>query len=98
MTRSLQERITRQRPVQQESALEEYIRELNIFRRLDQVDEITLPLSREHYEFIQDRLEGDLSPENLACDGLASGSYIAQRHKLLTEVKDELELGGHEDD
>lgn len=81
-----------------ESALEEYIREKNVFIRVFNLrdKEIEQPLSEDEYNYLIAELETDTSPENLTNDGEASTSYIAQRHELLTEARVELELGGHE--
>ena len=43
---------------------------------------------------IFEKIECDLSPENLCCDGEASPAYVRTRAKLLTSAKKELEALG----
>lgn len=48
-------------------------------------------LSRSDVLDLLDRLEGDLSPENLCCDGELRGKALQQKSKLLYGAKSELE-------
>lgn len=48
-------------------------------------------LTRGEIQDLLDRLECDLSPENLCCDGELRGSALQQKAKLLYGAKKELE-------
>lgn len=48
-------------------------------------------LSRSDIKDLLDRLECDLSPENLCCDGELRGKALQQKSKLLYGAKSELE-------
>lgn len=48
-------------------------------------------LTRSEIRDLLDRLEGDLSPENLCCDGELRGKALQQKATLLNGAKRELE-------
>jgi hypothetical protein len=52
---------------------------------------VSLPLSRAHKKLIRERVENQLSPENLCCDGEASPEYVRKRGNFLRSVLNELE-------
>lgn len=85
----------RKTPLSKKSPLEQYVDDLNVFRRLREADLLEEPFSRDDVAYIADRIEGDLSPENLNCDGEISRAEANRKWKFLMEVQDELTL--HDD-
>lgn len=52
-------------------------------------------LSPEDHKYLRERLECDLSPENLSCDGELSRVDVARKRSFLTACQRELaKLGG----
>jgi hypothetical protein len=71
------------------SNLEQYVEKTNSWTKLFNGKELSL-LIAEDRQRIADRLDGDLSPENLTMDGEASPSYVRQRYQFLTRCVAEL--------
>ena len=67
----------------------QYVDESNIMRKLmkQELFDLDSGLSR---KMIAGRLESDLSPENLCCDGEAPAAYVRKRFKLLTKAAEQL--------
>jgi hypothetical protein len=59
----------RARPLSEKSALEKYVDRVNALRRLFDVDTFEFPLKEIDVRQLRDRIESELSPENLTCDG-----------------------------
>jgi len=55
-------------------------------------DAITFPLTQESFDSICSQLDGDLSPENLHCDGEISHAEAMKKYNFLTSVLDELNI------
>jgi hypothetical protein len=53
-------------------------------------DAITFPLTQESFDSICSQLDGDLSPENLHCDGEISHSQAQAKYRFYKLVADEL--------
>lgn len=51
-------------------------------------------LTTEDKQFLLDKLEGDLSPENLCCDGELRGAKLRTKAIMLNGAKAELEAMG----
>lgn len=82
-------------PLSEKSPLEVYVERLNAYRSLYSRELLEQPFSREDVAYIADHIEGDLSPENLNCDGEISPAEANRKWKFLMEVQDELSL--HDD-
>ena len=52
---------------------------------------ITFPLTQKNVDDLARSLDGDLSPENLHCDGEAPMAYVRKKTKFLDTVQRELE-------
>jgi hypothetical protein len=70
-------------------SLRTYVDNLNRYQKLlgRPVYDITDPTDQQR---IADRIDGDLSPECLTCDGELSGSEVRRRYKLLVEAANSL--------
>lgn len=68
---------------------QDYINKMNFWRGVMNQDKIVFPLSQEDVDLLGDKLSGELSPENLCCDGEISRSQAqAKYNKLMNVVKD----------
>lgn len=66
-----------------------YIDDKNKWAKLFKQDVITFPLTQEDVEKLADGLSGELSPENLHCDGEISVTQARAKYKrLMNVVKD----------
>lgn len=68
--------------------LEQYVDELNWFR-VQLMRERPLDLVQDRQR-IFDRLECDLSPENLTCDGEMPRDQVRRRYEFLTKAQQQL--------
>lgn len=74
--------------------LTQYIERKNFTRALFNEAEIDpANISPKEARELLDSLEGDLSPENLCCDGELRGAALRAKTKMLTEAKKALESG-----
>jgi hypothetical protein len=76
--------------------LTEYLDKVNQFRALlkHKPYDLNNPQDRDR---LADKLEADLSPENLTCDGELARSEVDRRYRYLTRVQKQLEaLERHE--
>lgn len=72
--------------------LSQYIERINIFRELFKEEPIDInSLSTSDISSIKSKLESDLSPENLFCDGEISGQEARNKEMFLYSVHKELE-------
>jgi hypothetical protein len=75
--------------------LTQYVAEVNLMNSLFGSPVIDLPnLTAESAEKLFEKIDCDLSPENISCDGEASPGRVRQRAKLLTGARAELEKLG----
>jgi len=74
-------------------ALNEYMWRINQLSRLcpGKVKAFTLDTAAGRQEVAQ-KIDSDLSPENLSCDGEASVQHVRAMRKLLTQAQKELVL------
>ena len=72
-------------------ALETYIDRYNQWEAIFGGTPITFPLSQKVVDDIARRLDGDLSPENLHCDGEISVSEANQKYRFYERVYKDLE-------
>ena len=74
--------------------LTQYIEQKNFIRSLFNQSEIDpANISPKEARELLDSLEGDLSPENLCCDGELRGAPLRAKTKMLTEAKKALLQG-----
>jgi hypothetical protein len=71
--------------------LKNYVERLNFWNELSKRPLMTFPLSRDDAEKIVYNLEGDLSPENLHCDGEISNAEAQRKYSYYMKVYAELE-------
>ena len=75
------------------SMLEKYIADFNakeeMFSPRPRI--VTFPLTSAHKKMLRERVECELSPENLCCDGEASPAYVRTQGKFLRAVLNDLE-------
>ncbi len=72
-------------------ALEQYIKGMNARSRAFGEPAIdTKRISEFERRVVVSHLEGDLSPENLECDGELTGKALEERQNYLFAVRDEL--------
>ena len=74
-------------------ALQKVMDEMNTWATLfDGIEEIKFPLSVKNIEDLMGKIQSELSPENLTCDGERSAASVAQRVELLTNAEAELAI------
>ena len=71
------------------STLEQYVDGINRWGNLFGNKELSL-LNAADRQKIADRIDADLSPENLTCDGELPRSQVQARYKMLTRCAQEL--------
>jgi len=71
------------------STLEQYVDGMNRWGKLFGNKELSL-LNAADRQKIADRIDADLSPENLTCDGELPRSQVQARYKMLTRCAQEL--------
>lgn len=71
------------------SNLEAYVERKNAWRAMFGQEELSL-LRGEDRAAIADMIEGDLSPENLTCDGEADPAYVRKQHAFLIRCAQEM--------
>ena len=69
--------------------LEHYVEQTNRWSAIFGGKELSL-LRKADRQRIADKLDGDLSPENLTCDGELSASDVRAKHAYLTRCAQEL--------
>ncbi len=69
--------------------LEQYVEQKNKWRSVFGDPELTL-LGTNDRKIIAQLIEGDLSPENLTCDGEADPRWVRQQHAFLIRCAEEL--------
>ena len=72
--------------------LKKYVEDQNFWRKLSKQELMTFPLSSSDASDIVYSLKGDLSPENLHCDGEISNEEAQRKYVYLRRVHTELEL------
>ena len=69
--------------------LEQFVEQENRFASLFGSKPLSL-LNAEDRQRIADKIDSQLSPENLTCDGELRGSQVQQRYRFLTRCATEL--------
>lgn len=71
--------------------LEQYLEQENRWSAIFGNEPFTFPLSQEDVDKIASRIDSQLSPENLHCDGEASPQHVRVTYKRLTTAAMELQ-------
>jgi len=74
------------------TALQQYLDSGNTWSAIFGQAAITMPLSQQDIEQLAQQLSGELSPENLTCDGEASPAMVRKRLNHLHNVRQDLEV------
>src|SRR5210317_157877 len=72
--------------------LSNYVEQMNSWNAIFNDASIEFPLTAESAQKIGSKLDGELSPENLHCDGEISAREAQRKYNFLTSVVDELNL------
>ena len=74
------------------NVLTDYVEKMNSWNAIFGTGPVTFPLDAESAQKIGDKLDGELSPENLHCDGEISHAQAMKKYNFLTSVLDELNI------
>jgi hypothetical protein len=74
------------------NVLTNYIEQMNSWNAIFGTGPVTFPLDAESAQAIGSKLDGELSPENLHCDGEISHAQAMKKYNFLTSVLDELNI------
>ena len=74
------------------SELMNYVDRMNKWSAMFSHPEVTFPLDAQSAQAIGSKIDGELSPENLHCDGEISHAEAMQKYNFLTTVLDELNI------
>ena len=69
-----------------------YVKQMNDWNAIFGTGPVEFPLNAETAQKIASKLDGELSPENLHCDGEISARQAQQKYNFLTTVVDELNI------
>ena len=71
--------------------LQEYVDQMNRWNAIFDRSAMTFPLSQSNANDLMNKIAGELSPENLHCDGEISPQQARKKYNYLMSVKAELE-------
>ena len=74
------------------SDLQNYVDRMNKWSAIFSHPEVTFPLDAQSAQAIGSKIDGELSPENLHCDGEISAREAQKKYNFLTAVLDELNI------
>jgi hypothetical protein len=74
------------------NTLTDYVAKMNSWNALFNTAPVQFPLTAETAQKIGNKLDGELSPENLHCDGEISHAEAMRKYNFLTAVLDELNI------
>ena len=69
-----------------------YVKQMNDWNAIFGTGPVEFPLTAETAQKIASKLDGELSPENLHCDGEISHAQAMKKYNFLTAVVDELNI------
>jgi hypothetical protein len=72
--------------------LTDYVEKMNSWDAIFGTGPVTFPLDAQGAQKIGNKLDGELSPENLHCDGEISHAEAMRKYNFLTTVLDELNI------
>ena len=71
------------------ATIEHYVEQMNSWKELFNQNRLSLLNSKDR-QLIMNRIDSDLSPENLTCDGELSRTEVDQRYRYLIRAQQEL--------
>jgi hypothetical protein len=74
------------------NVLTDYVEKMNSWDAIFGTGPVTFPLDAQGAQKIGNKLDGELSPENLHCDGEISHAEAMRKYNFLTTVLDELNI------
>jgi len=74
------------------NVLSNYIEQMNSWNAIFGTAPVNFPLTADSAQAIGSKLDGELSPENLHCDGEISHAEAMRKYNFLTSVVDELNI------
>ena len=72
------------------NTLTKYIDDMNRWNAIFSIAPVNMPLSQKDAEALSDKLAGELSPENLHCDGEISHSQAQRKYRYFNTVVKQL--------
>lgn len=72
--------------------LVDYVKQMNSWNAIFNAEQVNFPLTAEGAQTIASKLDSELSPENLHCDGEITARQAQQKYDFLTLVLDELNI------
>ena len=73
------------------NTLNEYVEQMNRWNSIFGTDAMDFPLRQQNANDLMSKIAGELSPENLHCDGEISPAQARNKYNYLISVKAELE-------
>ena len=73
------------------NTLNEYVEQMNRWNAIFGTENMDFPLRQHNVNDLMNKIAGELSPENLCCDGELSQRAVQQKFNYLTTVRTELE-------
>ena len=73
------------------NTLNEYVEQMNRWNSIFGTSAMDFPLKQKNANDLMQKIAGELSPENLSCDGELSQSAVQNKFNYLTTVRTELE-------
>jgi len=74
------------------NTLTDYVNKMNSWNAIFGTEAVEFPLTKESAQAIGSKLDSELSPENLHCDGEISHAEAMRKYNFLTTVVDELNI------
>jgi len=74
------------------NVLTNYVEQINSWNAIFKDASIEFPLDASTAQYVGSKLDGELSPENLHCDGEISHAEAMRKYNFLTSVLDELNI------
>ena len=74
------------------NTLTDYVQQMNSWNAIFGTEAVEFPLNKESAQTIGNKLDSELSPENLHCDGEISHAEAMRKYNFLTTVLDELNI------
>ena len=71
--------------------LQEYVDQMNRWNAIFDRSQMSFPLSQQNANNLMNKIAGELSPENLHCDGEISPAQARAKYNYLMSVRAELE-------
>ena len=73
------------------NTLNEYVEQMNRWNSIFGTSAMDFPLRQQNVNDLMSKIAGELSPENLSCDGELSSAAVSIKLNYLTTVRRELE-------